>query len=145
MDNKGFAITGIIYTLFILFLLILLTVLTGLNSYQRLMVNSTKSLEDDFDGEEVAVKDALENNKTKYLGKYIFKVDNNNDDVIDETDTIECSAYLNKGVNFSSYTTANDFSDNIANLSPQICNTLENKMKLIRVYSFEGDNLYEKK
>ena len=78
MGNKGFAITGIIYTLFILFLMILLTVLAGLSSYQRLMINSIISLEDSFEGEKMS-KLELDNinnsKKAMYLGKYIYNMD----------------------------------------------------------------------
>ena len=79
MNNKGFAITGIIYTLFILFLMILLTVLAGLSSYQRLMVNSTRSLENSFEGEQMTDDDVtnIKNSGVASVsGKYVFKLDN---------------------------------------------------------------------
>lgn len=154
MNNKGFAITGIIYTLFILFLMILLTVLTGLSSYQKLMINSTRSLENSFEGEEIGddpsnlyydFDDIEEYKKAYYLGKYVFKIDENNDGVINNLDTIdtECSVYLKKDTLF--YDNTNEFSANGIKLSPQICNESNFSYKLIldRVYSFEGDK-YEK-
>lgn len=139
MNNKGFAITGIIYTLFILFLMILLTVLAGLSSYQRLMVNSTRSLENSFEGEEIINDpsdeyvdlDTIKNDKKAYyLGKYIFKLDNG----------LECLAYLNKDTEFSGYITAKSFSENVAKLSPSDCNDYDLNMELINVYSFEVIN-----
>lgn len=144
MNNKGFAITGIIYTLFILFLMILLTVLTGLSSYQRLMINSTRSLENSYKGEEIVDDpstnndkfDNIKNNgKADYLGKYVFKLDNG----------IECSAYLKKDTDFSGYDNkiAKNFSQNIAELSPYDCNDYNVNMNLIKVYSFEGDKYEE--
>lgn len=75
MNNKGFAITGIIYTLFILFLMILLSVLSGLRSYQRLMISSTSSLETSFEGtklSELSLDVIDDENVTKYAGKYVF-------------------------------------------------------------------------
>lgn len=48
MNNKGFAITGILYTIFILFILTLFAVLTGLNTRERLMKKSIESLEYEF-------------------------------------------------------------------------------------------------
>lgn len=131
MNNKGFAITGIIYTLFILFLMILLTVLAGLSSYQRLMVNSTRSLENSFEGEKISLADAINgDNKTNYLGKYVFELDNG----------LECSAYLNKDTEFSGYITAKSFSESVAKLSPSDCNDYDLNMELINVYSFEVIN-----
>lgn len=137
MNNKGFAITGIIYTLFILFLMILLTVLTNSSSYQRLMINSTRSLEGSFEGEEISsivnsdkFNEIKNNGKAKYLGKYVFKLNNG----------LECSAYLKKDTDFSGYTTAKSFSENIAKLSPYDCNEYNSGITLFEVYSFEGVN-----
>lgn len=137
MNNKGFAITGIIYTLFILFLMILLTVLAGLSSYQRLMVNSTRSLENSFEGEEISDVvnsdkfDVIKNDrKAYYLGKYIFELDNG----------LECSAYLKKDTNFNGANTAKSFSETVEKLSPSDCNDYDIIMELIKVYSFEVIN-----
>lgn len=137
MNNKGFAITGIIYTLFILFLMILLTVLAGLSSYQRLMVNSTRSLENSFEGEEISdVVNSdkfvdIKNDKTAYyLGKYIFELDNG----------LECSAYLKKDTNFNGYNNAKSFSETVEKLSPSDCNDYDINMNLIKIYSFEVIN-----
>ena len=142
MNNKGFAITGIIYTLFILFLMILLTVLTGLSSYQRLMINSTRSLENSFEGEKIVDDPSTNNDKfdniknngyAKYLGKYVFELANG----------IECSTYLKKGTYFKEYKNAESFSKNVAKLSPYDCNHYNKNMELIKVYSFEGDKYEE--
>lgn len=144
MNNKGFAITGIIYTLFILFLMILLTVLTGLSSYQRLMINSTRSLENSFEGEKIdddpSIDNIKDNGYAKYLGKYIFRIDENGDGEIDDNDTMECSTYLKKGTMFNGDNTTKSFSKSIAKLSPNDCNDYDVKMELVRVYSFEGVN-----
>lgn len=95
MNNKGFAITGIIYTLFVLFLMILLSVLSGLTSYQRLMINSTKTLEPSFEGTKITnISDVVDNNGvTKYSGKYVFKNGNT-----------MCTAYLETGTKLQNAT-----------------------------------------
>lgn len=45
MNNKGFAITGILYTIFILFSLILVSILAGISSRRRYLEKSVSSLE----------------------------------------------------------------------------------------------------
>ena len=126
MNNKGFAITGIIYTLLILFLMILLAVLSLMRSYNRLMINSTSSFETSFKGEEITdITTIKETGITPYMGKYIFNVTDNDNNII------ECSSYLDKGINI--------YNDDIT-LSPSICNTYINSIELIKVYSFEGES-----
>lgn len=88
MNNKGFAITGILYTIFILFIMVLLSILAGLSSRRSLLEKSMMSLEDDY-----KITDANMNNITgttaPFTGKYIYKRINS------ET---ECTTYLKKGV-----------------------------------------------
>ena len=96
MNDKGFAITGIIYTLFIIFLMVLLSVLSGLKSYQRLMSNSISGLENSFEGIKLEgteyANNAIEEDGTiNYSGKYVFKSGSN-----------ICTTYLNKGININS-------------------------------------------
>ena len=92
MNNKGFAITGILYTIFILFIMVLLSILAGLSSRRSLLEKSMMSLEDDY-----KITDANMNNITgtraPFTGKYIYKRNNN------ET---ECTTYLKKGVSLAS-------------------------------------------
>lgn len=92
MNNKGFAITGILYTIFILFIMVLLSILAGLSSRRSLLEKSMMSLEDDY-----KITDANMNNITgttaPFTGKYIYKRNNN--------DT-ECTTYLKKGVSLAS-------------------------------------------
>ena len=134
MNNKGFAITGIIYTLFVMFLMILLSVLSGLSSLQRLMINSNENLEDAFKGVTVIQEEILEmnkpnNRKAKYFGKYIFEVTGPN------STTIQCSTYLEKGTNFQ---------DESITYSPSDCNKYiyeyGTDISLKTVYSFEKEN-----
>lgn len=90
MNNKGFAITGILYTIFILFIMVLLSILAGLSSRRSLLEKSIMSLEDDY-----KITDANMNNITgttaPFTGKYIFK-----------SDTTECTTYLKKGASLDS-------------------------------------------
>ena len=92
MNNKGFAITGILYTIFILFIMVLLSILAGLSSRRSLLEKSMMSLEDDY-----KITDANMNNITgtraPFTGKYIYKRNNN--------DT-ECTTYLKEGVSLAS-------------------------------------------
>lgn len=128
MNNKGFAITGIIYTLFILFLMILLSVLSGLSTFQRLMINSTETLESSFNGKRISLTE-LETIKNSgiapYYGKYIFTVTGPSNELF------ECSTYLTKGTNLTSETIT---------LSPTDCNDYSISMDLIEIYSFEGED-----
>lgn len=122
MNNKGFAITGIIYTLFILFLMLLLAILSLMKTYQRLMINSTSSFETSFEGKEITdITSIKESGITPYMGKYIFKVNND----------LKCFSYLDEGIDI--------YNDDII-LSPSICNTNIKNIELTGVYSFEGDS-----
>lgn len=122
MNSKGFAITGIIYTLFVLFLMISLSVLSGLNSVQRLMVNSTGVLESSFDGIKISSEELVEINAqgiAPYYGKYIFNARYANGG------RIVCTSYLSKGAKFSE-----------AVFFPSQCINTSSK-ELIELYSFE--------
>ena len=85
MNNKGFAITGILYTVFILFIMTMFAILAGLNTRLKLMQKSVMSFEDDY------VCNNVENQAYNigYAwddGKYFF--------------SDECIAYLKKGAKF---------------------------------------------
>jgi hypothetical protein len=126
MNNKGFAITGIIYTLFILFLMLLLAVLSLMKTYQRLIINSVNGIDAIFKGEEIAdITKIKDSGITLYTGKYIFNVIKN------DNTTYTCSTYLENG--------ADIYNDDII-LSPSICNTNIKTVELISVYSFEGES-----
>lgn len=128
MNNKGFAITGIIYTLFVMFLMILLSVLSGLSSLQRLMINSNESLENTFKGNQVSstqIENMKLNGEANCFGKYIFEV------IGPDNKKITCSTYLNKGTKFQD--------ENII-YSPSNCNEYEIEMELVEAYSFEEGN-----
>ena len=93
MNNKGFAITGILYTIFILFIMVLLSILAGLSSRRSLLEKSMMSLEDDYkitdaNGSNIAPNTTI----APFTGKYIYKINNSE---------IECTAYLKKGVSLA--------------------------------------------
>lgn len=145
MNNKGFAITGIIYTLFILFLMILLAILSISSSYQRMIIKSVESLEPSFEGKKVGnITDSyyeydnfgIIRIKANYTGKYIYKVDENYDSVINDADNLLCTVFLTKET---------DITDDLTGLrslsfSPYICENykINNEMfELVTVYNFE--------
>lgn len=105
LNNKGFAITGILYTLFILFLLILVSVLSGLSSKKNMLEKLTMSYEDDYSGRKLnateeeykEIVDAIESNSTTVLakeGKYVFSVTDNTEK---ESKKYQCVTYLKNG------------------------------------------------
>ena len=86
MNNKGFAITGILYTLLILFLLIFASFLGELRTRNRFLEKSIESFEDSYIG--IKKNDGIENDLAKYTGKYEFK---------DTANGTTCYSYLKKG------------------------------------------------
>ena len=83
LNNKGFAITGILYTLFILFSLTLISIITGLNNRKKIMENSIESIENNYN---FSTCESLEElTKTNSKGKYFFKIKNT---------TTYCISYL---------------------------------------------------
>lgn len=100
MNNKGFAIIGILYTILILFLMIMLSVLAGLNTRKNFMEKSISSFQDDYLGSNVVegyVSSANSSKTAPVTGKYVFS--NNSSD-----NSLECYAYLKAGDNFNSKT-----------------------------------------
>lgn len=96
MNNKGFAIIGILYTILILFLMIMLSVLAGLNTRKNFMEKSISSFQDDYLGDEIKQSYVLSANtykKAPVTGKYVFS-----------NNSLECYAYLKAGDNFNSKT-----------------------------------------
>ena len=79
LDNRGFAITGILYTLMVLFLLVLLSVLNGLSSRKTMLEKSTEVLEDSYLGDDSKAKEDIEYVNTNKIaprdGKYVFEMD----------------------------------------------------------------------
>lgn len=75
LGNEGFAITGILYTIFVLFLMILLSVLGGLNIKRKLL---EKNIDETKESLEEKCQTLTENitlpYTTKYSGKYIIDI-----------------------------------------------------------------------
>ena len=79
LDNKGFAITGILYTLMVLFLLVLLSVLNGLSSRKTMLEKSTEVLEESYLGDDSKAVEDIDyvniEKKAPRDGKYVFELD----------------------------------------------------------------------
>lgn len=84
LNNKGFAITGILYTLFILFILLMFSILNGLQSKKQMLEKSTVKLEESFklkdvtNDSNVGIIKASSEEKALVAGKYTFEVNTNN-------------------------------------------------------------------
>lgn len=125
MNNKGFAIIGILYTILILFLMIMLSVLAGLNTRKNFMEKSISSFQDDYLGSDVignysAPLISAPLISAPVTGKYVFQpVDSE----------ISCYAYLKVGTVFSNVNLkCSDDSDII----------WHNDMGLLSIYEFKG-------
>lgn len=138
LNNKGFAITGILYTLFILFILTIFSVLNGLQTKKNVLEESTLKLETSYQGEDVTgdssvgVSPSIKSGKALVSGKYTFRFYiNDNSDII-------CYSYLNKGDSLDK--------ENITYI-PTDCNKYKKvesnnlgkiRIELESIYSFEG-------
>ena len=121
MNNKGFAIIGILYTILILFLMIMVSVLAGLNTRKNFMEKSIESFQDDYLGSDVYSE--YENQQlvsAPVTGKYIFQIVNTSQ---------SCYAYLKVGTAFS------DASLKCDDIETRIYN---NTMVLSNIYEFKG-------
>ena len=84
LDNKGFAITGILYTLFILFILLMFSILNGLQTKKQMLERSTVKLEESFklkdvtNDSNIGIEKALTEGKALTTGKYSFEINTNN-------------------------------------------------------------------
>lgn len=95
LNNKGFAITTILYTLLILFSLTLISIISGLNTRNKLLDKSIESIETEYNWDCITVK---EEPKIIYLitaekkGKYIYTNE-------EDPNLKECYTYLQEGTN----------------------------------------------
>lgn len=134
MNNKGFAITGVLYTIMILFLLILLSILAGLSSRNNLLKKSVESLESNFVGKEIK-EFTITENKAPFTGKYVFRVTGGPEDT-------ECYSFINKDSELKVSTT--DGETDVTNITfvTNDCNTKKNnslyKFYLTKIYSFDN-------
>lgn len=119
MNNKGFAIIGILYTILILFLMIMLSVLAGLNTRKNFMEKSISSFQDDYLGSNVVegyVSSANMYKKAPVTGKYVFS-----------NDSSKCYAYLKAGTLFG----------NQQLLCDNTTQALDNSFSVIEIYEFK--------
>ena len=117
MNNKGFAIGGILYSLFILFLLILVSILGGLQSKKNSLMKFMASFEEGITGSEIVETNGL--TEAPVDGKYQFS---------SSDDGIKCYAYLKKGTSFNNITFTTDN-----------CNKSDEIKKLEKIISFEEE------
>ncbi len=108
LNNRGFAISAILYTLLILFTLTLISLIAGLNSRNKMLEKSIESIERKYNWD--CIDEAKDNNLpnlqvAEKRGKYIFKGTN------EEGNTIKCITYINKSEILNpdklTYTTSN--------------------------------------
>ena len=96
LNNKGFAISAILYTLLILFTLTLISLIAGLNSRNKMLEKSIESMEKKYNWDCI---DETKDSNISYLpttekrGKYIFKGTNEEGNEIKCTGT-SCQRYL---------------------------------------------------
>ena len=74
LNNKGFAITGILYTVFVLFLLILLSVLSGLNIKRKTLEKNIKNINEQLEESCETMAESAIGYTTKYQGKYTIVI-----------------------------------------------------------------------
>lgn len=137
LNNKGFAITGILYTLFILFLLISLSILGGLQARKQILESSTVANEKSYKGSAEKSTEYVEyisnNHIAPVAGKYEFTYTYDTDTSTDTS--VKCYSYLNKGDSITAGSVV---------FTPKDCNDYQytfsaNSMNLVKVYSFEEE------
>lgn len=93
LNNKGFAITSILYTVFILFLMILLSVLKGLNIKREMSEKNIDDLKESLEEtcyENTGSSTVSGSDQVLWQGKYVIKIG-----------TTEYTTYLSKGKKLS--------------------------------------------
>ena len=135
LNNKGFAITGILYTLFILFLLILVSVLGALSARKNMLEASTGKLEESYLGSDSGSADNIllfkNNKRTPVTGRYEFNFFN-------AGSSYTCYAYLKSGIAYT------ELKNDVRNFvfTTVDCNDYKDKMydvELVEVISFEEE------
>ena len=125
MNNKGFAITGILYTLFILFIMTLFTIMSGLKTRTKLSEKSIEPLTNSYRTVKINYISQMQTSKiAQYDGKYIFQLN----------DTQTCTTYLKSSTSFNNASFIEDKNTG----SP--CKAEINSLVLKEVYAFETNN-----
>ena len=153
MNNKGFAITGILYTLFTLFVMILLSVLATISYKKTVLEKTITKLEDDYELQEVenlndTLNDIIEINGEERTAKLNAKYEFITQYTINGQDKdLICSIYLKKGDIIPKEIIPATPQDNFI-LIPNDCNKLQStinydqpkakgNLKLNKVYTFK--------
>jgi len=99
MNNKGFAITGILYGVLLLFLMVLISLLSVLVFRLNRFTTLVDEVSSDMENKNIVASDKIDEYnanitndghfQTPYRGKYTFKVNGT---------TTECYAYLPKNI-----------------------------------------------
>jgi len=147
MNNKGFAITGILYTLFTLFIMILLSVLATISYKKSVLEKTTVKLESIYELKKVddisTTYQTTDTETTAQLdAKYEFITQYTTDAEI--TKDLVCSIYLKKGDIIPTNIPQENFT-----LIPNDCNSITSniifegekeagKLLLTNVYEFKG-------
>ena len=165
MNNKGFAITGILYTLFILFIMILFSILSSLSYKKGILEKTVLGIEDDYETEIfpgninntyiITTNSGLETAVSKINGKFEFTPTTTSTSIT--ANKSKCYVYFKKGeiIYQKSQTdiTANGFTPTFK-MIPADCNRTYidiylsesnynsaqglNKIILTNVYQFKG-------
>ncbi len=135
INNKGFAITGILYALLVMFLSVLVFVLSNLKSNRAMLERSIVTLEGTYQGTEKDISLVQQAEKTKIApvtGKYIFNLKSTDKEVT-------CVSYLKKYSRIDHSITFIPNDCNIYNYSFSYENSQsESIITLTKIYSFEG-------
>lgn len=151
MNNKGFAITGIIYTLFILFLMILISILSGIRVMQRSASDSVYKLKEKVEKvnkKEGDLNSLIDNEKGLILPegtgkyyKYEFKIDGKFKDEssgIEQQIKVKCSTYISKDTKLEDVVFSPRDCNEYSSIKDAIINSEGGNAELIGVYEFNG-------
>ena len=121
LNNKGLAISGMLYTLFALFLIIMFSILAMSNFKRNVLMKTTKNLEESYTLKKITDANNyidITTSTTKITGKYVFKTKIAG---MDKT----CIAYLKRGTSIPNNINAANFS-----LIPEDCNDYNSTIKI---------------
>ena len=111
LGNRGFAISGILYTLFVLFMFILLSVLGSLSSKRSFLQSGISGIEKTFMGDEEISQTDISNYTTGY-GRYVYELTDGTNN------KIKCVAYLKDNVDL--------YDMNVVTFTTNDCNNYKN-------------------
>ena len=132
LNNKGFAISVVLYSVLILFMLILVSYLTILSGMKKFNAKTLSSINEVMK-EEVIEIDKILNDKEYYLttirGNYLIELGNKN-----------CYIYLSKNVVLVNKDNVLYINNELINSNNYICNNMsdsnniDNSIKIVSVY-----------